>query len=197
MKIGILGISADPPHRGHEILVASMMKSKKFDKLILYLTGKRKDKQYVHSDHRVAMTELAFGRFRFKTEFIIRYSDAYSENTPTIILLKKLQEEFPEDEIVFIIGSDLVLKRKKWGNKCEIQAFWVDGERLMKEFSFFVIPRASYPVTDLPEHFECFEKIIPNISSTEIRQCIKNNEEFMEYVSIDVASYIYKYKLYQ
>lgn len=204
MKIGILGISANPPHLGHERLIVSLMRSKKFDKLILYLTGNRKDKQYVHPDHRVAMTELAFGKFRlrpnFKTEFVIRYSDAYSENTPTIILLRKLQEEFPDDQLVFIIGSDLMYPQKDKNNKGEIETDWIEGEKLIKEYDFLIFPREDYPVFGIPEHFEYIPEIIPNISSTKIRNYIKHKsqEAYIEdNISEDVAAYIYKYKLYQ
>ena len=205
MKIGVLGISANPPHRGHEMLITAIMKSERFDTLFLILTGNRKDKQYVHPDHRVAMAESAFGRFRmhplFKTEFIIRYSDVYSENTPTITLLRNMQEEFPGAQLTFIVGSDLLYPQKDKKGKCEIVTDWIEGKQLLEEFNLLIIPRKDYPIYEIPERYidkqDILNEIIPNIASSTVRYCIENGVRFIEFVSGDVATYIYKHKLYE
>jgi nicotinate (nicotinamide) nucleotide adenylyltransferase len=200
-RIGVLGISANPPHLGHEMLVTSIMKSERFDKLYLILTGNRKDKQYVHPDHRVAMAELAFGRFRlhpfYRTDFIIRYSDVYSKNTPTITFLRNMQEEFPEAQLTFIVGSDLLYPQKDKKGQCEIETDWIEGKQLLKDFKFLVVPRKDYSVSLIPDRFDFINEIIPNISSTLIRDCIKHDVRFIEHVSGDVGTYIYRHHLYE
>lgn len=207
LRIGVLGISANPPHRGHEMLITAIMKSGRFDKLYLVLTGRRneKNKQYVHPDHRIAMSELAFGRFRmhplFKTEFIIRYSDVYVKNTPTITFLRGMQEEFPGAQLTFNVGSDLLYPQKDKKGRCEIITDWLEGKQLLKEFNLLVIPRKDYPISEIPERYidghDTLNEIIPNISSSTVRYCIEHEVSFIEFVSGDVATYIYKHKLYE
>ena len=202
-RIGILGMSGNPPHRGHEMLITSLLRSGRFDKLIVVLTGRRKeaDKLYVHPDHRVAMAELAFGRFRlhreFKTEFVIRYSDVYFENTPTYTLLNNFQEEFPGDIITFIVGSDLLYPQENLKGKGEIEAVWFKGKQLLKEFNILVVPRKDYSISEVLFQFNHLNEIIPNISSTTIRKCIEEEVRYLEHVSGDVAMYMYKHYLYQ
>jgi len=203
-KIGIIGMSCNPPHRGHEMLIAAVLKRGFFDKIFLVLTGNRKepDKQYVHPDHRVAMSELAFGRFRIfsnETDFFIRYSDIYTDNTPTITLLRNFQKEFPSALLTFVVGSDLVCPIKGEKGKCVIEKEWVEGEQLLKEFRFLIVPRRDYPVDLIPErkNYDYLNEIIPNISSSMIRYCIKHDVRYIEHVSLDVCSYISKHKLYE
>lgn len=201
-KIGIIGISCNPPHRGHEMLIAILLKKEIFNKLILVLTGTRTEsnKQYVHPDHRVAMSELAFGRFRnfpSKTEFIIRYSNVYTDNIPTIILMRNFQEEYPDAELTFIVGSDLMYPIKGEKGKCEIERYWKEGKQLLKEFKFMVIPRKEYPISMIPGDYDYLEEIIPNISSSLIRYCVKHDVRFVEHVALDVHHYIYRHKLYE
>jgi len=198
MMIGILGISANPPHIGHEALISNLMDDEVFEKIILILSGERNDKKYVCPDHRVNMSELAFGKFRdfnYKTEFIIRYNNVYSTNTFSILMLRQLKEEFHQTKLKFIIGSDLIFQKN---GKCEIESKWYEGVRLMKEFDFLVIRRDQYHINrELSSNFEVYKKIIFNISSTKIRENIKHNIEFEELVSKNVANYINKHNLYK
>lgn len=190
-RIEIGGSAANPPHLGNVRFIDSLLKSKLFDKIIWVVTGNRKDKsEQVSPDHRVAMTEMTLGRFRANTEtdFVIRYSDVYSENTPTLILLQKLQEEFSECELTYFFGSDLIN---------EIRTSWYDGERLWEEQNFLVIPREDYPVPELSKNFKVYHKEFPNISSTKIREVIRKGGHFIPFVTFEVADYIYRHRLYR
>ena len=199
--IGILGISANPPHIGHDLIISNIMTSGIFDEFILILSGNRNDKKYVSPYDRINMSELAFRKFRekkfdyIKTKFFIRYDNVYSDNTPSIILLRQLKEEFQQTDIKFIIGSDLIFEKN---GKCEIESSWFDGEQLMEEFNFLVIQRNDYPINrKLSSNFEIYDKIFANISSTKIRENIKENIEIEDLVIPSVAEYINKYNLYK
>ncbi len=202
MRIGIAGSSANPPHRGHEMLITHILRSNRYDRLYWVLTGNRKDKKYsVHPDHRVNMTELALGRFRmhpnFVTDFIIRYNDVYTENTNTYVMLKNYEEEFPDADIEFIIGSDLLHPQEN--GLCEIENYWYKGDQVMNQFNFYVIRREGYDGVphNTPDWFKLSDMRIPNISSSAIRESIFKKNDITPDVSGDVAAYMFQNKLYR
>lgn len=201
-KIAAGGSAADPPHLGHVVLLTYLLESRLFDRVIWILSGNRNDKQYsVTPDDRVAMTELCVGSLRTKrnlkpthTELIIRYTDVYCENTPTMECIRKLRAEFPGAEITWYTGSDSV--EPCFDGKCEIEFHWDEGKKLMKE-NFLIIPRESYKLPDeLPSNFQVFDKVLPNISSTEIREHIQGGRTIGHLVMPDVEGYIKKHGLY-
>jgi len=201
-KIVAGGSAADPPHLGHVVLLTHLLESRLFDRVIWILSGNRNDKQYsVTPDDRVAMTELCVGGLRTKrnlkpthTELIIRYTDVYYENTPTMQCIRNLRAEFPGAEITWYTGSDSVTPR--FNGKCEIEAKWGEGKELMKE-KFLILPREDYKLSnELPPNFEIFNTTLPNISSTEIRERIQDGRTISHLVIPDVEEYIKTHQLY-
>ena len=132
-RIAIGGSAANPPHNGHILLISKLLECRLFTKVIWVISGNREDKKYsVSPDDRVAMTELTVGplRMQYNTELIIRYNDVYYENTSTYDCIRNLEKEFPDAEITWYTGSDSVIL--KYGDKCEIEAKWYNGEHLMR-----------------------------------------------------------------
>lgn len=198
MKIAAGGSAADPPHIGHVILLTALIQSNQFSRVIWIPSGSRKDKQYsVSPDDRVAMTELTIRELRLqnKTELVVRYTDVYYENTPTILCIEILKNEFPETEIVWYTGSDSVAPHPE--GKTEIEKYWYKGEQLMKE-NFLIFPREGYRISpNIPPNFEIFDFKLPNISSSEIRGLIQKEEPFEHLVMPSVANYIKRHGLYK
>lgn len=206
MRIGVGGSAANPPHLGHLRLVELLCESALFDKIIWIPSGVRPDKDgLILPEHRVKMIELLFLKdnkkiFAGRTKFEVDMGDVYGRNTPTINWMEKLQKKYPDAEIVWYTGVDSVVPQEKFGAKCEIEAYWHEGERLMRDFKFLIVPRSGFlpPASlKLPPQFEILDAHIPEISSSEIRSLAsKGDEKFTEMVTPNVAEYIKEHKLY-
>lgn len=205
-RIGVGGSAANPPHLGHLRLVELLCDSALFDRIIWIPSGVRPDKDgLILPEHRVRMIELLFLKdnkkiFDDRTKFEIDMGDVYGRNTPTINWMEKLQKKYPEAEIVWYTGVDSVVPQEKFGGKCEIEAYWHEGERLMSDFKFLIVPRSGFPGPadlDLPPQFEIFDAHTPEISSSEIRRLVSDGDEkFVGMTTAKVADYIKEKKLY-
>ncbi len=204
LKIGIGGSAANPPQLGHRHLVEGLLKSNRFDEVFWIPSGVRPDKEgFVSPDHRVAMTILTFPNewlWQGETKFNIKFNDVYEGNTPTIEVIENFQKQYPDAEITWFTGADSVVPQEKYGGKCEIQAVWIRGEELYSKYNFLILPRPGYldpKIYNLPENFEIYEVPQLDITSTEIRRRIKNEESIEGLVTPEVAEYIRRNNLYK
>lgn len=179
--------------------------------MLWFPSGARADKpELISPEHRVRMTELAFPdawRKAQPTEFRIDLREAYRESIPTVDLLRQLKNESPDAEIIFATGVDVLVPRPEYRGKCDVLHYWEEGESLMNDWTFAVLPRAGYLHPELlqkegkiPPHFFIIDR--PNsstarISSTAVRERIARGELFDELVRPEVAAYIRTHRLYQ
>lgn len=133
-KIGIYGSSFDPITNVHLWTASTVAHRCNLDKVIfLPCSNKRKDKQMNTADeHRWNMVQLAI---QDNEKFI---ADDYEMNQEawkitTYETLKYFKEKYPNDEIYFIMGADLLVDigEGKWGK----------ADLLIKENKFIVMAR--------------------------------------------------------
>ncbi|MFH1753811.1 MAG: nicotinic acid mononucleotide adenylyltransferase, partial [Candidatus Omnitrophota bacterium] len=105
----------------------------------------------------------------------------------SIDTVKKLKDLYgPECEIYFIAGSDYAGELDTWR---EIDA-------LKKLCSFVIAARPGYKLERSPEDTRFIEVDTPDISSTEIRERVRDGKEFKELVPEKVYGYIKEKRLY-
>ncbi len=112
MNIGIFGGSFDPIHNGHLLFAQQMLDLIPLDKVI-FVPAKN---QYMKNEHkatfanRCAMVSKAIdGNPRFELEIIDDDGNTYTYNT-----LKTLKEKYPEDELYFLAGDDIIDGLESW-----------------------------------------------------------------------------------
>ena len=204
MRIIVGGSAANPPHVGHKVLIERLLICGLFDKVIWMPSGIRKGKEeLIDPNHRVAMTMLTFPSeflYLHRTTFLINFQDVYGKNTPTINWLRRFSKENPSDLIYWYTGADSVVPQEKFGGRCEIEAEWAEGDSLMKDWDFYILPRQNYlyPLgLVLPPKFKVLEmEQLPDVSSTDIRERIASGQPFETLVTGAVASYIKRFNLY-
>ncbi len=109
MKIGILGGTFNPVHIGHLILAEEVREKLKLDKIIFIPTAlpPHKDNMDIApAGDRLKMLKLAIKGNKFfgvSDIEIKRKGRSY-----TIDTIKELKNKFVNDELYFIIGSDLL-----------------------------------------------------------------------------------------
>ena len=126
-KIGILGGSFDPAHKGHLVISKIAAKKFKLKKVIWAITKKNPFKEKSNSNlaTRIKICKKIIGKVKFiKIQF---YEDKIKSNK-TIDLINYLTKD-KKNDIYFIMGADNLIKFHKWdkwkkiSEKCKIIVF--------------------------------------------------------------------------
>jgi len=183
-RIGLLGGTFDPIHNGHIAIAKTAIQQLKLDKLLLIPAGNPWQKsEFSDSKHRLEMVKKA-GNDLEKVEV----SDIEVNKTgPTYTFetLQELHKKYPNSELILILGSDAIAGFDTWKEP-----------NLVKTLArIYVVQRAGDFTQDW--HFDRIQMPSIEISSTEIREKVKNNESISELVPKSVNEYISANGLYK
>ncbi len=180
MKVGIYGGSFNPPHKFHREIVEYLLKNKYLDKVIVEPAGDNyKKKDLAKFVDRIEMVKLAF-------QDIADISTIGNEGYDyTYEVMDYYKKQYPNDELYFICGEDNIKEIKTWRN----------AKYLTENYKFLVIGRNKLNVEYEPYIVKVDMKE-NDMSSTMIREKIKNNENVDKLVDSKVRDFIYKHNLY-
>ena len=192
MRIGVFGGSFNPPHKMHLKIGLDLLNNNYLDKIIYVPTGsKYKYKNNLFSDiDRLNMLKLmTCGDDRFAvSDFELKDREVYTYET-----LDYFKNIYVNDEIYFICGTD---------NLSYID-LWKNGFYLLENYKFLVVKRYTDPIDNILNKLAKYRDniIISNIemnslSSTEVREKLKNREDISDLLDDDVINYIEKNNLY-
>lgn len=193
MKIGIFGGCFNPPHKMHQDIAVKLIEKKYLEQVIYVPTSNYyQKKELIHDKKRLEMLELMC-----KDNKKLKISDyEFKKLTYTYQTLKYFKEQYPDDELYFICGSDNL-------NQFDT---WKEYKWILTNFKLLVIKRNHDDIEKIMKKYNKYKKniITTNInenylSSTIIREKIKVGklEEVKDYLSDQVYLYIKKEKLYQ
>jgi len=166
-KIGILGGTFDPPHKGHIAISREAAKKFKLKKVIWAITKKNpfKKKSITSLSTRINYCKKIIGSISFiKVKF---YEEIINSNK-TINLINYLTKD-KRDEIYFLMGADNLINFHKWhqwkkiSQKCNIIVFDRHGYK-KKSLNSMTFKRLSRKNLKFVE----FKKV--NISSSQLRK---------------------------
>lgn len=190
-SIGLFFGSFNPIHLGHTNLAEYIFRFSGVDEIWFIVSPRnplKEQSELIDEQLRMRMLQLATEEKEY-----LKVSDVEFElpkPSYTINTLKTLSEKYPEDDFILLIGSD----------NMQIFDQWKEYQTILDEYSVLVYPREGYP-------YEDFEEIYPDmqvleeapffdISSTEIRELIKNNQDASEWLHPEVYQFIKENKLY-
>ena len=192
MKIAMLGGAFDPPHLGHLILADTVVKELNYNK-VLFIPSKipphKNISGEVSNEDRLNMVKLSIeGDDRFLLEDYELKSDGISYSIKTLNYIYKNYDI--EGKIALIIGADLIKDFHKWK----------EPEKLSKLADIVAVNREDNNNL-YKENIEKYNiRIIMSqridISSTLIRERIKENKAFRYFLNDKVYNYIISNKLY-
>lgn len=191
VKIGFLGGSFDPVHFGHLIAAQDAFEQFQLDRLILVPAAqaplKPTDVQSSAID-RLAMLRAAVEwdhRFEVSDVELNRGGVSY-----TIDSARYFRQEFPHDELYWIIGGDQLPQLH----------LWKDISELAKIVDFIFLERPGFPVkarVDIPglRLHRCDGHLLA-ISSTELRERVRHERSLDYFVPHKAIVYIREKNLY-
>jgi nicotinate-nucleotide adenylyltransferase len=184
MRIGIYGGTFNPVHHGHLILARQALEEFKLDRLVFVPAAESPFKIQNHSapaGDRLAMLRLAIaGEDGFSVDplEIERGGISYSIDT-----VKLFCNRDPGAELFFLVGEDNADRLTEWHRFEEL-----------KKLVYFVVLSRSEDFQS-PEYPVVQRRI--EISSTEIRNRVANQESITYLVPESVKHYIEQHQLYQ
>ena len=189
MRIAIYGGSFNPMHIGHEKIVDYVLNNLNMDKIIIIPVGipSHRENNLEQSDTRLKICKEIFkGNKKIEVSDIEIKSEGKSYTYDTLLKLIDLYGE--NNEFFEIIGEDSLKSLKTWKNY----------EELLKICKFIVFRRKDDKNIQIDKEFLNNKNIIIleneqyDISSTEIRNMVKNNEDISAFVNKKVKKLIEK-----
>ena len=189
MRIAIYGGSFNPMHIGHEKIVDYVLNNLNMDKIIIIPVGipSHRENNLEQSDTRLKICKEIFkGNKKIEVSDIEIKSEGKSYTYDTLLKLIDLYGE--NNEFFEIMGEDSLKSLKTWKNY----------EELLKICKFIVFRRKDDKNIQIDEEFLNNKNIIIleneyyDISSTEIRNMVKNNEDISSFVNKKVKKLIEK-----
>ncbi len=188
MKIGILGGTFNPIHYGHLILGEQVLGQLKLDRVIFvptFLPPHKSDKEVISAKHRLMMIQLAVKankHFAVSDVEMRRKGKSYTVDT-----LRQIKKKFPSADLFFICGSDLVSEIPRWK----------DVDEIYKLAKFVLAKRPGFGKRLSGESFLKINVAQVDISSSSIRDLVKQGRSILYLTPYVVVKYIEKHKLYR
>ena len=192
-KILIFGGTFNPIHNGHLILAEHCINEEGFDKVVFIPTMNPYYKDTLDFDTRLKMLKMAI-----KDNDKFAYSSIekkYNLEGKLYLILEKISE-LSDDDITILIGSDSLMNLD----------WWYKIDEILKNYKILVLKRddedeaISIKIAEYKEKYGADIKVLNNkrveISSSMIREMIKNGKSIKYLVRDDVEKFIRDENLY-
>jgi nicotinate-nucleotide adenylyltransferase len=198
-KLGVLGGTFDPIHRGHLAMARAALEERGLDRVLLVPSAvpPHKDEPGAAALERLAMVRLAAAgdpRLAPCDLEVRRGGTSY-----TYLTLEELRRRHPRAELFFIIGEDSIAELPRWRN----------APRILELAEILTLPREGRSGAFRPEDFpgvppEILARCEANrlhmplvpIASRDIRRAIRDGRDISKDVPEAVAEYIRSKGLY-
>jgi nicotinate-nucleotide adenylyltransferase len=191
MRIGILGGTFDPIHKGHLALAHAALRQLRLDRVIFIPAHRHplEEKQsavLTSPKARLHMVKLALkGKPKFKVSDceLKRKGISYTVDT-----LRFFRRRYPKPhELFFVTGGD-------WGKRLDR---WREIDTIFSLARFVVAKRPGFDIRRLPKQVEALDFRPLKISSTQIRRRLREGKSLTSLVPKIVSDYIVRHTLYR
>lgn len=196
MKIGLFGGTFDPIHIGHMILMENVINNLDLDKI--YVLPNSNPPHKLENKKTALNLRLKMVNEAIKDNPKLEINDYdYRDNEIhyTFDTINYFKKSYPNDEIFFIMGEDSFLDIEKWKNYKEI---FKENLIIFKRYSnknFSLISKINQ-VRKYNKNIYLIDNIALDISSTLIRNLVKENKSIRYLVNDEVINIIKEEKLY-
>jgi nicotinate-nucleotide adenylyltransferase len=214
-KIGILGGSFNPPHYGHLKPAQEVLESLGLQQVLFLPSGEHplKRSNIVSAGHRLAMTKAAIAstpQFAICDLDVKRPGISYSVDT-----LAQLASDYPDQELVFMVGSDILGELHLWMDwhkildhahllmmvRPGVEVDFTSADIDKKVVEFLAKNRVEHPEQLDAANGGSYKFIqMPvtpvDISATQVRAMVKQGISCKKYTPDGVVKYIIEHGLY-
>lgn len=190
MKVGLYFGSFNPIHIGHLAIANYMVEFSDLDELWMVISPQnplKKKKTLLDEFERYRLVELALNDDQKIKPADIEFR--LPKPSYTIDTLTYLSEKYPKNEFVLIAGTDNFSSFHKWKNY----------EEILKQYKLYIYPRPGYGLGEFENHksIELINAPLMEISSSFIRNSIKDGKDVRYFLPKEVYDYIDKMHLYK
>lgn len=198
-KIVIFGGAFNPPHNSHFILAEQIINEcESVEKVVFMPVNSKYQKKEIlaSNEHRYNMIKMVCDK---NDNFEVSRLELDSEKVLTTIeTLTLIKEQYPEKELIFTTGTD---------NLKELET-WNEPQRIVDNFKILVLERDEDNMDEIISLNEFLSRnqkafirlknnIRTNISSTFIREKIRQGKSIRYLIPDEVYKYIKANKLYE
>ncbi len=189
-KTGLFFGSFNPIHIGHTAIANFMVEHTDLDQVWFVVSPQnpfKKKSSLLPEYHRLELVNLAIGDYPHFRASNVEFK--LPRPSYTIDTLIYLEDKYPENKFVLIIGSDNLPTLHKWKNY----------EKLLENYEFYVYPRPEVDANEFTDigKITVVDAPLMDISSSFIRKAIKNKKDIRFYLPCKVAEYIYEMHFYE
>tara|TARA_B100000941_G_C28482742_1_gene543169 strand:- start:236 stop:757 length:522 start_codon:yes stop_codon:yes gene_type:complete len=167
LRLGILGGTFDPPHKGHLTISTNAKKQFRLKKVIWAITERSpfKKKASLSINERIKLSKKIINRKKY---IRVVFFEKKINSNKTINLVNYLKKSFKNYALYFIMGADNLINFHKWykwkniSSKCKILVYDRKGYKTksLKSISYNILKKKGLI-------FINFKKV--NISSSKLR----------------------------
>lgn len=177
-RVALFGGAFDPPHLGHQAATLHLLSCGGLDQVwwvpsVVHAFGKR----MAPFDDRLAMCALCLRPFDPARVQLCSVERELPAPQHTVDTVAALVARFPDHRFEVVIGSD---------NLSELER-WKDPERLRALAPLRVLPRAGHDP----------QAVLPEVSSSAVRQRLAQGGGVEDWLDREVALYIQAHSLYK
>lgn len=197
-RIGFLGGTFNPIHNGHLLIAESAREDLELEKVIFIPSGC----SYMKSDIIMpdGMTRLAMTQLAIRDNPFFELSDmevARSGNTYTFETLEQLAAEYPETELVFIVGADTLFMMEHWKEPGRIFAKAIIAAAVREDKNSWEVKQQ---MAYLREAWQADIRLLPvknyAFSSTQIRAMAAAGQSLRYLIPEAVRDYMLQHQIY-
>jgi len=184
MHIGLYFGTFNPIHNGHLAIAKEMYKQGLFDVVWFVVSPNSPFKEYcllLDEYKRLELVNIAIKELPYCFASDIEFS--MERPSYTYLTLRQLKEKYPYHTFSIIMGEDNLNDIEKWKNQ----------EEIMQNHSIYVYPRAGTSQKKTMNNVFYIDLPLLNISSSQIRECLKKGETIEEFVPKEVVTKLQEY----
>ncbi len=179
MHVAVYGGSFNPPHVAHQLAVTYVLATHAVDTVWVMPTPSHAfGKALAPFHHRVEMCRLAMRHFGARVEVSTLEADL-AQPSRTVDTLRAMLAQQPDRRVSLMVGADILPETPKWKGWDDIQAL----------AHILVLGRTGYPAAG--------SVMLPEVSSTEVRQRLAAGQGVDHLVDRAVVEYVAAHGLYR
>jgi nicotinate-nucleotide adenylyltransferase len=196
-RLGVFGGTFDPPHIGHLILACESLSQLDLQKMLWVLTASPPHKQQESVsavEHRLAMLRLAIGddpAFQLSDADMRRPGPHYTYDT-----MKLLGREYPNAELILILGGDSLHDLPGWYRPADLVAATHEIGVMRRPVDSIDLAALERELPGLTDKVRFVDAPLLEIASHEIRTRVQRGLPIRYFLPPRVYDYIVEHRLY-